>query len=236
VPTSGSDEIFFSGLSYLVPSDLPGKIKPVTWQGDFFVDKSGVSLTWKWAAAVYANTSLSDYNAIGVKPTHANACLYNNSDHAGTPENKKAFVVAGGRGGGGSNYTGSWSGSQTVQSICATPAQAVAADRVASLTFTNHETLAWSTALNATYYDLVRGTIEDLRAAPGTGTSFCDFDDLASTQLWEVDAPAPGQCFFYVVRGDAVAPAPGTYNGPGEAGRDTLLETPGGENCTHRLP
>jgi len=45
-----------------------------------------------------------------VKPTHTNACLYNDSEHAGTPENKKQFVTGGARGGGGSNFTGSWSG------------------------------------------------------------------------------------------------------------------------------
>jgi hypothetical protein len=61
---------------------------------------------------------------VGVKPTDDNNvfsedCVnsssdcsgqYRNSDHAGTPENFKEFVIGGARGGGGSNWTGSWSG------------------------------------------------------------------------------------------------------------------------------
>ena len=58
-----------------------------------------------------------NYNSLGVKPTHTNACLYNNSDHAGTPENKKSFLVGGAAGGGGSNYTGSWSSTSGLK-IC----------------------------------------------------------------------------------------------------------------------
>jgi hypothetical protein len=59
---------------------------------------------------VYTNFS-SNYNALGVKPTDDNdASIYHNSDHAGTPENFKPFVIGGARGGGGSNYTGSYSG------------------------------------------------------------------------------------------------------------------------------
>jgi hypothetical protein len=37
-----------------------------------------------------------------------------NSDHAGTPENFKPFVIGGARGGGGSNYTGLYSGTGKV--------------------------------------------------------------------------------------------------------------------------
>ena len=45
-----------------------------------------------------------------VKPVDSNsASQYHNSDHAGTPENFKSFVTGGARGGGGSNFTGSYS-------------------------------------------------------------------------------------------------------------------------------
>jgi hypothetical protein len=37
------------------------------------------------------------------------ASIYKNSDHAGTPENFKASVTGGATGGGGSNFTGSYS-------------------------------------------------------------------------------------------------------------------------------
>jgi len=49
---------------------------------------------------------------LNVKPTHQNACNVNNGDHAGTPENPayQQCVTGGATGGGGSNFTGSWSG------------------------------------------------------------------------------------------------------------------------------
>jgi len=82
----------------------------------------GVSVKWKWGAAVYSTFS-ADYNALAVKATHQNACGITNGDHAGTPEGTdtssgepfKKFVIGGARGGGGSNFTGSWSGTTAVQ-------------------------------------------------------------------------------------------------------------------------
>ena len=121
VPLAGSDEIFLSGVAFPVPAGFAnagGRVSgPVTWQGSFTSSTTGLSVGWKWSAAVYSTFSL-DYNALGVKPTHTGTCLYNNSDHAGTPEGVdsnsglpfKSFVVGGARGGGGSNWTGSWSG------------------------------------------------------------------------------------------------------------------------------
>jgi hypothetical protein len=114
VPISGSDEIFLTGLAFKVPAGgLPGGINPVTWQGTFDSNKHGVSISWKWGAAVYTNFSTNN-NALMVKPTHSNSCGISNSDHAGTPEAFKAFVIGGATGGGGSNFTGSWSGTQSV--------------------------------------------------------------------------------------------------------------------------
>lgn len=115
VPISGSDEIFLTGLAFEVPSGgLPGGINPVSWTGTFDSNKHGVSMSWKWGAAVYTTFS-TNYNSLMVKPTHSNACGISNSDHAGTPEAFKAFVTGGARGGGGSNFTGSWSGTQSVK-------------------------------------------------------------------------------------------------------------------------
>jgi hypothetical protein len=110
VPISGSDEIFLSGLAFLVPVGLPGGINPVTWTGTFRSSVPGITVNWKWGAAVYTRFP-ADYSSLGVKPTHSNSCAYpSNSDHAGTPEAFKSFVTGGARGGGGSNFTGSWSG------------------------------------------------------------------------------------------------------------------------------
>jgi hypothetical protein len=128
VPLAGSDEIFLTGVAFPVPASFAlanGRVQgPVSWQGSFSSDTAGISVAWKWGAAVY-NVFSTDYNLLGVKPTHKNACLYPNSDHAGTPEGVdpnsgrpfKDFVTGGARGGGGANWTGSWSGTAGT-SVC----------------------------------------------------------------------------------------------------------------------
>ncbi len=115
VPSSGlAGNVFLSGLAFQVPTNFPGGINPVTWSGNFSSSLPGLTIQWKWAAAVYMNFT-NDYNALGVKPVDdSHASTYQNSDHAGTPENYKQFVVGGARGGGGANYTGSYSGTASV--------------------------------------------------------------------------------------------------------------------------
>jgi hypothetical protein len=119
VPIKGDDEIFLTGVP--VPSaSLRGGTR-VTWNGTF--DTGGVpgmTIDWKWGAAVYT-TFATDFNAIGVKAGHQTACGQSNGNHAGTPEGVnnrnqpwKEFVIGGARGGGGSNWTGSWSGTDAV--------------------------------------------------------------------------------------------------------------------------
>jgi hypothetical protein len=123
VPLAGSDEIFLTGVAFQVPSGFSQVQGPVTWQGTFTSVSPGISVGWKWGAAVYTVFS-TNYNMLMVKPTQTH-CLYNNSDHAGTPEGVdpgsgrpfKDFVTGGARGGGGSNWTGSWSGTVGV-SVC----------------------------------------------------------------------------------------------------------------------
>src|SRR5579859_285884 len=109
VPASYSGNVFLAGLSDNLSSSLPGGINPVNWTATFYTDTTGVSLQWQWAAAVYTSFS-SNYSALGVKPADA----ITNSDHAGTPENYKSYVIGGARGGGGSNWTGSYSGTASV--------------------------------------------------------------------------------------------------------------------------
>ncbi len=94
---------------------LPGGINPVSWSGTFTTDTAGVGLNWQWAAAVYTTFNANN-GVLGVKATDDNQhdCTYHNSDHAGTPEQYKSSVVGGARGGGGSNYTGGLSGTQTI--------------------------------------------------------------------------------------------------------------------------
>jgi hypothetical protein len=124
VPLSGSDEIFMSGLAFPVPSGFAKVNGNVNWQGSMSSDQPGISVQWKWGAAVY-NTFTTDYNVVAPKAAHNNTCALNNSDHAGTPEGTlngmsiQKFVTGGARGGGGSNFTGSWSGTVSVPLACA---------------------------------------------------------------------------------------------------------------------
>ncbi len=110
VPLSSAneDEIFLSGLAWQVSAGgMKGGLNPVTWTGKFFSD-ANVSLSWQWSAAVYNNFS-TDYNGTNV------VLLHNSADHAGTPV-KYAVAgnsIGGARGGGASNYTGSWSSTKS---------------------------------------------------------------------------------------------------------------------------
>lgn len=119
VPLKNSDEIFLSGVVFPVPTDFQKGIKPVTWTGTFGTDTPGVAMKWKWGAAVYTCIG-TDYNAINILPAHHDSCIGGGGNHAGTPQVEaiKACVVGGARGGGGSNWTGSWSGTASVEPVC----------------------------------------------------------------------------------------------------------------------
>jgi hypothetical protein len=114
LPATFSGNAFLGGYAFQVAAGLPGGINPVTWQASFATDTAGVTLQWQWAAAVYTNFG-ADYNSLDVKPLDSDhATIYPNSDHAGTPEAFRSFVVGGARGGGGSNFTGSYSATASV--------------------------------------------------------------------------------------------------------------------------
>jgi hypothetical protein len=128
VPMRQDDEIFLTGVAVPVPAGgLPGGIN-VNWTGTFDTGGvPGISIDWKWGAAVYSSLG-SDFNTLAIKPGHQTACRVNNSDHAGTPQGAndnnvlwKQFVVGGATGGGGSNWTGSWSGTQSASPQCSQP-------------------------------------------------------------------------------------------------------------------
>lgn len=115
VPSSGlAGKVFLDGVAYQVPAGgLPGGIKDVSWSGMFFSCTPGLTIQWQWAAAAYHNAGFlaGGYDGLGVKPVDDNkASSIKNSDHAGTPENFRSDVIGGARGGGGSNFTGSYSG------------------------------------------------------------------------------------------------------------------------------
>jgi hypothetical protein len=116
LPVNGSDEVLLTAFGFRPTVEL--KQSTVSWCATFTANVPNISVNWKYGAAVYTSDMTEpNYNAVGVKPTHNNSCLYNNGDHAGTPENRESFVVGGAQGGGGSNWTGSWSATKSV-SIC----------------------------------------------------------------------------------------------------------------------
>lgn len=122
MPSSGlAGNVFLDGVPLPLPNGLPGGVKNVTWSASFATDTPGIKLNWQWAAAAYSSLDLNcsatspDLNCLGVKPVDDNkASQFQNSDHAGTPENSKANVVGGATGGGGANFTGGLSGTKSV--------------------------------------------------------------------------------------------------------------------------
>lgn len=124
VPAGGDDEILMQDAAWLVPSGFGKVTGNVVWNTTMSTNTSGISVQWKWGAAVYSQFT-TDYNQLMVKPTHNNSCSYGPADHAGTPEGDnsngepwKDFVVGGGTGGGGANDTGSWSGTVNANITC----------------------------------------------------------------------------------------------------------------------
>ncbi len=144
-PGNWDKDIFLSGVAIPAPAaGFPAGIKPVTVGGRLGSSKYGVVLEWRWAAAVYTSFA-TDYTLLGVKPVSSNAeNPYNNGDKAGTPEQYRAFVVGGGRGGGGSNYTGD--NTPSARGLCASPADPPYEQRVncGSVSYTDAGHQVWS--------------------------------------------------------------------------------------------
>jgi hypothetical protein len=130
-----ADEIFSAGLAYILPSNFPQNVNNVTWNVTFTSTAPSLQFQFQYGAANYLSqdnkgdvfpltgSGQPDYNAMMIDPVHnAPTCNgYNNGDHSGTPENPevKNLVTGGGSGGGGSNWTGSWSSTPTY--LCAAP-------------------------------------------------------------------------------------------------------------------
>jgi hypothetical protein len=73
--------------------------------------------------------------------------------------------------------------------------------------------LAWTEVIGATAYDVVRGSLGELRASAGDFTPSVDqclADDHASVTLDYAEDPPPGTGHWILVRGDAVSSV-GTY-------------------------
>jgi hypothetical protein len=108
IPCAGDDQIFLSGCGIPWQSEF-ANCHSVCWTGVFCCDTAGVNCNWQWSAACYNNSNLGNCGSVNVKPCHNVYCGYPSGDQCGTPENCKSSCQGGGCGGGGSNYTGSWS-------------------------------------------------------------------------------------------------------------------------------
>jgi hypothetical protein len=102
-----SDENFFVGAAIPVDATIIGGGQ-ATIHFTTQTDDSDLSFSWQWSAAAYTYWP-SDWNAALVQPYHGNGPA--GSQHAGTPDSAlvQKSLIQGPRGGGGSNFTGSWS-------------------------------------------------------------------------------------------------------------------------------
>jgi hypothetical protein len=102
-PNFISDENFFVGAAIPVDPAIAGGGK-ATIRFTTQTDVTGLSFSWQWSAAVYTYWP-SDWNQAMIQPYQGNG------RHADTPNNTQVqkSLIQGPRGGGGSNFTGSWS-------------------------------------------------------------------------------------------------------------------------------
>jgi hypothetical protein len=99
---------FVSGLMWKVPSGgLPGGINPVSMSMEFYTSNTGpiTKINWQWGAGVYTQAP-TDPNDLGAEVISASI-----------PTNYKPYLLAGARGGGGSNYSGGWSATKSVSNL-----------------------------------------------------------------------------------------------------------------------
>jgi hypothetical protein len=102
-PNFISDENFFVGAAIQVDQAVAGGGK-ATIRFTTQTDDTDLSFSWQWSAAVYTYWP-PDWNLAKIQPYHGNGL------HADTPNNTQVqkSLIQGPRGGGGSNFTGSWS-------------------------------------------------------------------------------------------------------------------------------
>jgi hypothetical protein len=70
--------------------------------------------------------------------------------------------------------------------------------------------LEWNLAANATSSDVLRGAVGGLPVGPGGAEERCLIHDTVASTLTDPDRPAPGQSFWYLVRGENLCGS-GTY-------------------------
>jgi hypothetical protein len=121
---------FAGGLLFKAPEiiDATGGGGSKAWTWGITVTMAGTNgaFNWQFSAAAYNALPAGDtvidaqtYNDAQVKPTTSTSCdNFSNGDQSGTPEGMKAFIISGGSGGGGANFTGSNSSTQGCTPHC----------------------------------------------------------------------------------------------------------------------
>jgi hypothetical protein len=109
VAPNSTGDIFFDGQAIPVDANLENGGHGNTGSTFSFTTSSSdsnLSFSWQWSAAVY--TSWPGNALANIEPVHGKY-------QAGAPQNTavQADLIQGPRGGGGSNFTGSWSGTGT---------------------------------------------------------------------------------------------------------------------------
>ena len=77
--------------------------------------------------------------------------------------------------------------------------------------------ISWNSTVSAASYDVVRGAIASLPVGPGGGDENCLGSGVAGTTVSDATNPAPGQGFFYLIRGKAACGS-GPYGTQGANG------------------
>jgi hypothetical protein len=121
---------FAGGLLWKTPEliDASGGGGGKSWSWGITVTMAGTNggFSWQFGAGAYNSLPAGDtvidaqtYNDAQVKPTTSTSCdNFSNGDQAGTPEAMKSFLISGGSGGGGANFTGSNSSTQGCTPTC----------------------------------------------------------------------------------------------------------------------
>ena len=135
---SQADEIFIAGLAYELPPNFAQNVSNVTWSANISSSAPGIQVTWQYGVSNWLTSGngsmfpvlssspfVPDYNGMKVNPGHNVTWCGGNSggDHAGAPEfaGRQNVLTGGGSGGGGSNWTGSWSSTPPNVLVCSGP-------------------------------------------------------------------------------------------------------------------
>lgn len=110
---SNSNDPFITGLGVLPTIELSGT--DVTWSGDVAATEGllGESYNWQWGAAAYTSLDMAVLEVAPIDGYDCGSGEMAGNVHSGTPCTYTEFVTGGARGGGGSNFTGSNSGTDS---------------------------------------------------------------------------------------------------------------------------